>query len=188
MNKNKFLRTCVSCREAKEKKKLFRYVVWNNEIILDFYQKLEGRGFYSCKNLQCINNIASGKIKKNVNFNIDKILDRLKKNLIEDIISNIHILNKAGLIRGTQNKFIEEIKRGTVFKIIFIANDISDNSYDKIKNFINGTLVNLFNKKELGSIFGKERVNVIGVKNSDLSNGLIEKINTYLNIFKTGGL
>ena len=46
-------RMCVSCREMKEKEKLFR-VVFSEGAIIDKEGKMQGRGAYVCKDLSCI--------------------------------------------------------------------------------------------------------------------------------------
>lgn len=47
-------RMCVSCREMKEKKMLFRLLVENEQIVYDPTGKKPGRGAYVCRNSDCI--------------------------------------------------------------------------------------------------------------------------------------
>lgn len=61
-------RTCIVCRQKANKQDLLRIVEQNNNFDLDTTQKINTRGFYICKNLECINSIA----KK-------RVLSRLKK-------------------------------------------------------------------------------------------------------------
>lgn len=47
-------RTCVVCRQKKYKKDLFRFVIIDKKIVIDFNQTLMGRGFYVCSLNECL--------------------------------------------------------------------------------------------------------------------------------------
>lgn len=49
-------RTCIACRQTKDKKELFRIAKKNNnEVVICTSGKEEGRGAYICKDEKCIN-------------------------------------------------------------------------------------------------------------------------------------
>lgn len=49
------MRQCVGCQEMKNKKDLLRVLkTAQNEIILDFTGKSNGRGAYLCKDMNCL--------------------------------------------------------------------------------------------------------------------------------------
>lgn len=48
-------RRCVSCRESKQQSEMLRVAKIDQEFMLDFNQKLGGRGAYVCKNKECLN-------------------------------------------------------------------------------------------------------------------------------------
>ena len=60
--KNKPQRTCIACREMKDKNELIR-VVKNNlvEIFVDLSGKANGRGAYICKSKECFNKLKKSK-------------------------------------------------------------------------------------------------------------------------------
>ena len=61
------LRMCISCRELKEKRGMFRIVKdGEGKIFIDFSSKASGRGAYICDNPACI-----AKLKKS------RLLDRV---------------------------------------------------------------------------------------------------------------
>ena len=195
MSKNKFLRTCISCNIPKNKQDLFKYVIWEDKIVVDFYQKINKRGFYTCKNFRCISNLSLVNIRKSLRKDIncllsnEEILKILKENLLNDIILTLKMLNKAGLLIATTNKFIQEIKKGAKVEYVLVANDISINSWNKIDKFVNTiSMFKFFNKVQLGEIFSKEEVSVIGLIKSELTKKIVEKIDVYTNIFVMGGL
>lgn len=54
ITKNKPQRTCIACREMKDKSELIRIVKnADGEIFLDKTGKANGRGAYICKNKEC---------------------------------------------------------------------------------------------------------------------------------------
>ncbi len=57
MAKEKYLRSCIVCKKTNNKKELLRFTLFNNELIPDYYQKIQGRGVYSCKNSKCIDEL-----------------------------------------------------------------------------------------------------------------------------------
>ena len=59
------IRTCVSCRSKKPKKGLVRFVLdKDNRVIIDEFQKKEGRGIYLCNNISCIERFFKNKAMK----------------------------------------------------------------------------------------------------------------------------
>ncbi|MBC8313814.1 MAG: DUF448 domain-containing protein [Candidatus Cloacimonetes bacterium] len=51
-------RSCVICRKKDEKSNLQRFIIKNGNIIFDENWKMFGRGFYHCKNSQCVEKLA----------------------------------------------------------------------------------------------------------------------------------
>ena len=75
MKKKKIpLRKCLGCGENKPKKELIRIVkTKDNEVLVDFTGKVNGRGAYICQNLACLNKaIDSNKVSKSLQVQISK--------------------------------------------------------------------------------------------------------------------
>lgn len=51
------LRTCVICRQKKDKNKLLRFIVVQGNPIFDLKQKLQQRGYYVCDENVCISKL-----------------------------------------------------------------------------------------------------------------------------------
>ncbi|MBE5756192.1 MAG: YlxR family protein [Clostridiales bacterium] len=61
------LRTCISCRQIKDKRDLIRVVKSKDgEISLDKTGKKAGRGAYVCNDINCIQKLKKGKILNKV--------------------------------------------------------------------------------------------------------------------------
>ncbi len=186
MGKNKFLRTCICCREAKNKEDLYRFTIINNEVVLDYYKKLEGRGFYVCKVKDCFKKLNKKLIEKNMkkeNFHFDKekIYNRLKSMLIAHIYNLIKISNKSGKAVATVKKVLEIAEK---ISLIIISKDLSINSKDKIEKYFKEKfkIEDLFTKEELGRIFNKSEVGVVGIVDLKLSEKLKNLYIEYLGV------
>ena len=186
MAKNKFLRTCVVCREAKNKDELYRFTIVNNEIIVDYFKKLEGRGFYVCKNGGCLKNLtkkaAAKSLKKDgIIFNKEKILKTLKNVIKGHIYNTIKICNKSGNIEATLNRIANATR--DIYGIV-IARDCSMNTFKKLEKFLKDRFVirDLFNKKELGEIFDKDEVAVLGITDKKFCERLEQLYTEYLGV------
>lgn len=57
------LRTCIACRQEKEKREMLRVVKnANGEVTLDFSGKLPGRGAYLCNSEACIKKLRKQRL------------------------------------------------------------------------------------------------------------------------------
>ena len=59
-------RMCIACRNRSSKESFIKVVRKNDEFQIDNDEKLEGRGYYICKNQQCIEKVISKKILNKV--------------------------------------------------------------------------------------------------------------------------
>lgn len=78
--KNKPIRTCIGCRQEHNKSDMLRIVKNNDDVKIDFSGKLNGRGAYLCKNVECLNKAIKNK----------KLDVALKMEVGEDIIKNLY--------------------------------------------------------------------------------------------------
>ena len=78
------LRRCLGCYESKPKKELIRIVkTQEDEILIDETGKMNGRGAYICKNVECLEKaIKSKRIEKEFNVQIsNEIYENLRKHI-----------------------------------------------------------------------------------------------------------
>ena len=75
------MRTCIGCRQSKEKKELIRIVKdKEGNISIDEIGKSNGRGAYICENMECLEKAIKGKkLEKNFETEIsEKMYEDLK--------------------------------------------------------------------------------------------------------------
>ncbi len=84
-NKKAKMRTCIACRQCKDKLEFFKITRQGDEILADIEQKLFGRSAYICKSLECIEKAQrADKLAGSFRRNIDKkIYIELKEALDE---------------------------------------------------------------------------------------------------------
>ena len=73
------MRRCIACRESKPQDELIRVVLNGQDPVVDISGRAEGRGFYLCRNAECL----STELKR-------KAFNRIcKRNLDENEISRL---------------------------------------------------------------------------------------------------
>ena len=55
MRNKAFTRQCCVCRTHHQKNELLRFVIQDDQVVLDKKQNIQGRGIYICKNIECLN-------------------------------------------------------------------------------------------------------------------------------------
>lgn len=178
MKENNILnRMCISCRERKTKQELFRIAVKDGKYCMDLNNKVQSRGIYVCKDPKCIE-----KISKNKKYKIDiellmQMLSQLKKEK-NDVISKLSPFAKSKEIALGIKILREKIWKNEV-KLVIIAEDISEKNKEKILSDCiekNTKYIYAGNKEQLGKLFGKKEVNVIGILDGKIGSGLIKSL------------
>ena len=85
MSKKIPLRQCIGCNELKAKKEMLRILkTTEDEVLLDTTGKLNGRGAYLCKNVECLKKAVKNKgIERSFKMPIDKaVYEKLEKEFL----------------------------------------------------------------------------------------------------------
>lgn len=167
-------RTCVLCRAKKDKSKLFRLAkVKEGFYEFDKEQKKQTRAVYVCKSLTCLGRLAKhNKVKLDSQdlMAMLSIINKANKNYLNILNS---MKNSGELVFGI-NLLFENIEH---VHFIVLAQDISKKNEEKILRRINELkipYVTAETMEELGKIFNKEEITVIGIKDKKMARGLIE--------------
>lgn len=175
-NKDYPERTCVVCKKKDYKTNLFKVVSYEEEDVLDKEYKLEGRSRYVCKTKECLT--KASKMKKNA-FS-SKVLYEMSQEL-GDKKSNIKavlmFLKQASKLCFGLEMTMEALKTKKA-SLLIIANDISEKSKEKIEDLAKEKKVRIIvfgSGEELGEIFSKENVGVIGITDKKAAIGFAKK-------------
>lgn len=85
MSKKIPLRQCIGCNELKAKKEMLRILkTTEDEVVLDTTGKLNGRGAYLCKNVECLKKAVKNKgIERSFKMPVDKaVYEKLEKEFL----------------------------------------------------------------------------------------------------------
>lgn len=84
MEKKTPIRTCIACRQAKDKRELIRIVRNGDVIKVDRTGKMNGRGAYVCDNEECMQKIVKNKLLNRA-FS-QNVSDQIYASLMEEFL------------------------------------------------------------------------------------------------------
>jgi len=166
-------RTCLVCREKKEKKDLFRIAEVEGKYVYDVNQTIQARGTYVCKTHECIKRLAKNK-KINLSnedlYNMAMTVKKAQKNYL----SLLETMKRSEFLVFGINMVNEDIKK---IHFLIIAEDISEKNDKRIMRLArehNIKFIHYGSKAQLGAIFDKAEVNLIGIKSKKVARGMTE--------------
>ncbi len=182
-------RTCIACRQTKDKKQLVRYVVApDGAVLVDYRQHLPGRGAYTCFATQCVLDA----VKKNCFKRCFKgrecavdaavLMDQLIAAVNQKITSLIGMSRKSGQLISGSNMIIDTLRKKSSIAVVIIADDISPGIGKKIEALAEREQIStahLYNKQMIGQLLGKEERSVIAVKAGLLADSLLNELHRY---------
>lgn len=182
-------RTCVACRQTKDKSQLVRYVVApDGAVLVDYRQRLPGRGAYTCITTQClcdaVTKTSFQRCFKGKSHSVDATV--LTQQLIEaidkKIVSLMGMSRKSGQFISGSNAVIEALRKSSSLALVIIAEDISAAIGKKIESLAqrkNIYYVRLYDKQMIGQMLGKEERSVIAIQAGLLADSLLNELHRY---------
>lgn len=182
-------RTCLGCRKVLEKDALVRYVAAaDGAVLVDYRNKLPGRGAYTCVRGSCIEEAVRRKQFSRAlrGENLRPQVEVLKEDLRRQLADKVHNLlgmarKSAELVEGSSQVLSALEKNGGIAAII-VAHDISEGIFEKIqrKSRAAGVALHTWGDKEsLGRCLGREERSVIGLKRGKLAEALLQGLERY---------
>ncbi|MDR3259652.1 MAG: DUF448 domain-containing protein [Fusobacteriaceae bacterium] len=175
MNNDNFPeRTCLICKKKSFKEDLFRMCQKDSvNYFFDKNQIFQARGYYICKDHNCLKKLASHNKIKISPDDLIKMLNCLKK-VEKNYLNILKPMKYSKYLSFGVNMVLEDIEK---IYFIIIAQDIASNPEKRILEKINEYGIKHIyysTKSQLGDIFGKEEVNVVGIKNKRIARGFID--------------
>ena len=182
-------RTCIACRQAQDKKKLVRYVVApDRTVLVDYRQRLPGRGAYTCISKECVLSAVKRKafqrcFKGQCNaVDADELLLQLTRAIEQKIASLIGMSRKSKQFIAGSHAVIEALKKDSSLGVIIVAKDISASIQNKIESLAlkkNIFTARLFAKDSIGQMLGKEERSVMAIQAGLLADSLLNELHMY---------
>ncbi len=182
-------RTCVACRQTKDKSQLVRYVVApNGAVLVDYRQRLPGRGAYTCVTVQCVSDAVKRnsfqRCFKGKNGSVDAavLMQQLSMAVVQKFSSLIGMSRKSGQIIAGSNAVIEALRKKKPITLVLIAEDISVAIGQKVEALAqrdNIYSARLYDKQMIGQMLGKEERSVIAIPAGLLADSLLNELHRY---------
>ncbi len=172
-------RTCVGCRNVLTKDEVVRIVAGPEGILIDYREKLPGRGAYVCPRQECIAKaLAKETLARALHLKVrlpsaELFASQLAAHIREKIMSLLSISMKAGKIAAGYSAVNDALEKGRV-KLLLFAGDLSDRTRDKIASHRFELLrsATLFTRDEIGSMLNRKFVGVVGILDEGLADAL----------------
>ena len=182
-------RTCIACRQVQDKKQLVRYVVApDGAVLVDYRQRLPGRGAYTCIAKECLLSAVKRNgfqrcFKGQCNaVDAEALLLQLITAVEQKIASLIGMSRKSKQFIAGSHAVIEALKNDSSLALIIVANDISTTIQNKIESLAlkkNIYTARLFAKDSIGQMLGKEERSVMAVQTGLLADSLLNELHMY---------
>jgi hypothetical protein len=177
-------RTCIGCRNPFEKDQVVRIAAGPDMIVLDYREKLPGRGCYVCPRRECI---EKGVNRENLSRALrsrvrvpaaEEFISELTRNILEKIKSLIAMSVKSGKIAAGYSAVEDALNKKRVELLVY-ARDVSEGTREKIARAVSETNTpeaTLFTRDELGSMMSRELVGVIAFEDKGIADAVRKEI------------
>ena len=184
-------RTCAGCRTVRDKIELIRYVCApDGQLLVDYRQKLPGRGAYSCIDRNCIvASVKQGGFSRSFKQSVvvpdaALLIETVVQSLQTRIINLIGMARKAGSVVSGSTSVLQELGKPNA-SLLIVAKDAAEGTAGKILNKGKGcdvTSIRLFDKQILGSAVGKDERSHLVLTNKQFARNIILEIDRLKNI------
>jgi predicted RNA-binding protein YlxR (DUF448 family) len=182
-------RSCLGCRQIRDRDFLVRYALSpQGEILVDYSKKLPGRGAYTCPDRNCLLTA----VKRRQFERAFKGAGRTPppEDLLQELVSQVRerILNLLGMARKSGNALsgsslvLDALGESGKLALVILAEDISVGIGEKVqaKALHKGVpCFRLSDKQTLGRLSGKAERSVVGLKAGPLAESVKGEILRY---------
>ncbi len=173
-------RTCIGCRGVFKKRDVVRIVAGPDGALIDYREKLPGRAAYVCPRPACIDKaLMKGNLSRALRLGVsppsrEVFTARLADAVREKVKSLLTMAAKAGKLAAGYSAVNDALAKGRVEMLLY-ADDIAEGTREKIAVAGAAGLPQaaLFTRDELGALFGRELVGVVGIEDKGLSDAVL---------------
>ncbi|MBW6512688.1 MAG: DUF448 domain-containing protein [Desulfuromonadaceae bacterium] len=180
-------RMCLACRTSADKQTMLRYVLSpTRELVVDYRQKLPGRGAYTCCTAKCVAQAASRKgfqrAFRDAILTVDSVeLQATIGRIIEQrLINLLGMARKAGRLLIGANQVDDALRHGKRLGLLIITVDASAATEKKLVARADKIAVlRLMEKVALGALCGKSQTSAVGLKSDDLTASILSEVTRF---------
>jgi len=184
-------RSCLGCRESKDRGLLIRYVLSpQGEVVPDLDGKLPGRGAYTCLRSACLASAVkqrqfSRAFKQEIHMPLPDEMTALVSHLLrERVVGYLGLANKAGKVVSGGSMVTEALRSHTKPGLVLVGQDVSEAIGEKIielSGYHKVPCYQIMSKDDFGAILGKAPRSAVAVKPSGFVAQLLQTIERYRN-------
>jgi predicted RNA-binding protein YlxR (DUF448 family)/ribosomal protein L7Ae-like RNA K-turn-binding protein len=184
-------RSCLACRQARDKGTLLRFVLSpQGEVVPDLESKLPGRGAYTCISTHCLQTALkqrqfSRAFKREIISLVpDEMVVQVAGIMHGRILGYIGLANRAGKVVSGGSMVSDAVRSIHKPGLVLIAKDVSASIGDKIVSLATVhhiACLNILSKDDFGAILGKAPRSAIAIKAGGFVAQLKNEIERYRN-------
>ena len=132
-------RTCLGCRQVHDRSRLVRYVrAPDGTVLVDYREKLPGRGAYTCLKSECIRQAVSRRQFDRafrsacLPVGADDLRQRLVEELSERLTALLGMARKSSQIISGGSQVLAALDRPERLQAVILADDVSAGVADKV--------------------------------------------------------
>jgi len=187
--RNQPQRTCVGCRLSRNRSELLRFVLSpQQQLLVDYRQKLPGRGVYTCFDPDCVVKAVERKqfqrALKIENLALDKeaLVTEIAAEILQKIENLLGMARKSAQVVSGGQMVLNGLKTGGAYALVVMSQDISEGVAEKILSAAQKNNVDIFralSKDRMGKILGKGERSVAALVPGQLADAIRHEIQGY---------
>ncbi len=179
-------RSCLGCRETRDRDRLIRFVLSpQGEVLPDLDARLPGRGAYTCASSRCLEaairqRLFNRAFKREVSAMQPQAMTELVSRLMrERILGYLGLANRAGKIVSGSSLVCDAVRGKVKPGLVLVAEDISGSIGEKVVSLstVHGIpCERVLTKEEFGDILGKAPRSAVAVRQGGFIARLVTEI------------
>ncbi|MGM0416529.1 MAG: DUF448 domain-containing protein [Thermodesulfobacteriota bacterium] len=185
-------RSCIVCRTKLPADSLLRFVCSPDaDLLLDYRQKLPGRGAYTCCAPACYtkaldtNAFARAFKRPCKPASIHVIVQQLRTQVLEKVVSLLGMARKSGVAVSGQQAILHALRRPREVAWVLVADDMASAAADKLQHQVQAhkiTLMRGIDKQILTQALGSGERSAVLLKKSSLARALKCELQRYVDV------
>lgn len=187
--RNQPQRTCVGCRLSRNRSDLLRFVLSPQQrLLVDYRQRLPGRGVYTCCEPVCVERAVERKQFQRalrvdqLTLNKADLVELIAEEILQKIENLLGIARKSSQIISGGQMVLSGLKGNAAYSLVVMSHDISEGVAEKVLSAGRKHNVSIFqalSKERLGKVLGKGERSVAALVPGQLADAIRYEIQCY---------
>jgi len=185
-------RSCIVCRTKLPSHELLRFMCSPDaELVLDYRQKLPGRGAYTCCDSSCYvkaldtNAFARAFKRPCKPVPIHVIVQQLRTQMLAKVVALLGMARKSGLAVSGQQAILHALRRPREVAWVLVADDMASTAAEKLQRQVQAHEISIMrgiDKEILTQALGSGERSAVLLKKSSLARALKCELQRYVDV------